>query len=296
MSWTFCRYEIFNDDTLNVAERNSECVDEHGRRVMWRVSLLSALAGWDPPHAHQETGQTAESLHADAQHLWEHQPHPTADPAGAQRCQQGAHAHTHAHSQVRHVSWPLPCSAQVGVPVKFNGASSVQVRTPANLADLASYTSLKLYITLPEAARARRQDDATKQFIFYLGNKDVSITTATNKPIFCIYLSCFIVEASLSPGKKPFWLLVVHHDLRGVCSPVRSSWGWRWRARGCAGTSTSEEKRPRRWCPKTSSLTEISTALCWRGNTRAHSYVIPSTTNSVWFLKRVVQQASVGEQ
>lgn len=62
----------------------------------------------------------------------------------------------------------------MSIPVKFNGASGVQVRTPHNLADLAAYTSLKFYITLPEAARARRQQGgATKQFVFYLGNKDV---------------------------------------------------------------------------------------------------------------------------
>uniref|UniRef100_A0A8C7JXD6 Laminin subunit alpha-5 n=1 Tax=Oncorhynchus kisutch TaxID=8019 RepID=A0A8C7JXD6_ONCKI len=66
-----------------------------------------------------------------------------------------------------------PC--QVSVPVKFNGTSGVQVRTPSNLADLAAYTSLKFYITLPEASRARRQDQPDKQFVFYLGNKDVNI-------------------------------------------------------------------------------------------------------------------------
>ncbi|XP_075883000.1 laminin subunit alpha-5 isoform X3 [Nelusetta ayraudi] len=66
-------------------------------------------------------------------------------------------------------------ASKVSIPVKFNGASGVQVRTPANLADLAAYTSLKFYITLPEGARARRQQDAaTKQFVFYLGNKDSS--------------------------------------------------------------------------------------------------------------------------
>lgn len=70
------------------------------------------------------------------------------------------------------------------MPVKFNGGSGVQVRTPANLADMAAYTSLKLYITLPEAARARRQGDGTQQFVFYLGNKDVSITTATQRPMY----------------------------------------------------------------------------------------------------------------
>ncbi|KAK1898797.1 Laminin subunit alpha-5 [Dissostichus eleginoides] len=65
-------------------------------------------------------------------------------------------------------------ASKVGVPVKFNGGAGVQVRTPHNLADLAAYTSLKFYITLPEAARARRQDNSDKQFIFYLGNKDSS--------------------------------------------------------------------------------------------------------------------------
>ncbi|XP_073325739.1 laminin subunit alpha-5 [Pagrus major] len=65
-------------------------------------------------------------------------------------------------------------ASKVGVPVKFNGESGVQVRTPNNLADLAAYTSLKFYITLPEAARKRRQDNNNKQFVFYLGNKDSS--------------------------------------------------------------------------------------------------------------------------
>ncbi|KAJ3586856.1 hypothetical protein NHX12_013248, partial [Muraenolepis orangiensis] len=63
---------------------------------------------------------------------------------------------------------------QVSVPVKFNGTSGVQVRNPGNLADLAAYTSLKFFITLPEAARARRQGDGERQFVFYLGNRDSS--------------------------------------------------------------------------------------------------------------------------
>ncbi|KAM6924368.1 laminin subunit alpha-5 [Xenentodon cancila] len=63
-------------------------------------------------------------------------------------------------------------ASKVSVPVKFNGDSGIEVRTPSNLADLAAYTSLKFYITLPEAARARRQDTTNKQFVFYLGNKD----------------------------------------------------------------------------------------------------------------------------
>lgn len=65
-------------------------------------------------------------------------------------------------------------ASKVSVPVKFNGSSGVQVRNPANLADLAAYTNLKFYITLPEKTRARRQDELNKQFVFYLGNKDSS--------------------------------------------------------------------------------------------------------------------------
>uniref|UniRef100_A0A3B4BCE3 Laminin, alpha 5 n=1 Tax=Periophthalmus magnuspinnatus TaxID=409849 RepID=A0A3B4BCE3_9GOBI len=66
-------------------------------------------------------------------------------------------------------------ASKVGVPVKFNGTSGVQVRNPSNLADLAAYTNLKFYITLPEtASRKRRQDESNKQFVFYLGNKDSS--------------------------------------------------------------------------------------------------------------------------
>uniref|UniRef100_A0AAQ6AMH3 Laminin subunit alpha-5 n=1 Tax=Amphiprion ocellaris TaxID=80972 RepID=A0AAQ6AMH3_AMPOC len=72
-------------------------------------------------------------------------------------------------------------ASKVSVPVKFNGSSGVQVRTPSNLADLAAYTSLKFYITLPETARARRQNSATKQFVLYLGNKDVSIPTGDQR-------------------------------------------------------------------------------------------------------------------
>ncbi|KAL1020659.1 hypothetical protein UPYG_G00002980, partial [Umbra pygmaea] len=64
--------------------------------------------------------------------------------------------------------------ALVSVPVKFDGTSGVQVRIPSNLADLAAYNSLKFYITLSPATRARRQDQTDKQFVFYLGNKNSS--------------------------------------------------------------------------------------------------------------------------
>ncbi|XP_059188801.1 laminin subunit alpha-5 isoform X2 [Centropristis striata] len=65
-------------------------------------------------------------------------------------------------------------ASKVSVPVKFTGSSGVQVRTPPNLADMAAYTNLKFYITLPEGARNRRQDNSDQQFVFYLGNKDSS--------------------------------------------------------------------------------------------------------------------------
>ncbi|XP_066526408.1 laminin subunit alpha-5 isoform X2 [Hoplias malabaricus] len=60
---------------------------------------------------------------------------------------------------------------RVGVSMKFNGKSGVQVRTPSNVADLAAYTLLKFYISLPGTSRKRRQT-GNKQFVFYLGNKD----------------------------------------------------------------------------------------------------------------------------
>uniref|UniRef100_A0AAR2KUL6 Laminin subunit alpha-5 n=1 Tax=Pygocentrus nattereri TaxID=42514 RepID=A0AAR2KUL6_PYGNA len=62
---------------------------------------------------------------------------------------------------------------KVSVSMKFNGKSGVQVRTPSKLDDLAAYTTLKFHITLPETARKRRQAD-NRQFVFYLGNRDVS--------------------------------------------------------------------------------------------------------------------------
>lgn len=65
------------------------------------------------------------------------------------------------------------CDRQVSVSMKFNGKSAVQVRKPSNLADLAAYTSLKFHITLPQAARIKRQV-TNSQFVFYLGNKNVS--------------------------------------------------------------------------------------------------------------------------
>lgn len=64
---------------------------------------------------------------------------------------------------------------QVSVSMQFNGNSGVQVRTPKNVADLAAYSNLQMYVKLPRPNRRRRQAEPSKpQFVFYLGNKDVS--------------------------------------------------------------------------------------------------------------------------
>lgn len=66
-------------------------------------------------------------------------------------------------------------SLQVKVPMKFNGSSGVQVRTPSDLQDLAAYTSLKFYIQNPEPwSRQRRQDGKEEgRFVLYLGSREV---------------------------------------------------------------------------------------------------------------------------
>ncbi|XP_054836339.1 laminin subunit alpha-5 [Eublepharis macularius] len=83
--------------------------------------------------------------------------------------------------------------SKIKVPVKFNGTSGVQVRTPSNLQDLTAYTSLKFYIQNPEARlRQRRQNgDDLGRFVFYLGHRDATgdymgIILKDNK-VQCIY-------------------------------------------------------------------------------------------------------------
>uniref|UniRef100_A0A7N8WL84 Laminin, alpha 5 n=1 Tax=Mastacembelus armatus TaxID=205130 RepID=A0A7N8WL84_9TELE len=91
-------------------------------------------------------------------------------------------------------------ASKVSVPVKFNGTSSVQVRLSPNLADLAAYTSLKFYITLP--AQDMQQSNDTQQFIFYLGNKDVSITTLRQGPfcfVFLLHVCSHVPSYSVCP-------------------------------------------------------------------------------------------------
>ncbi|XP_039591850.1 laminin subunit alpha-5 isoform X1 [Polypterus senegalus] len=71
------------------------------------------------------------------------------------------------------ISQARNAASKVKVPMKFNGTAGVQVRNPSNLQDLVAYTSLRFFITLPEAKR-KRQAEPDKQFIFYLGNKDAT--------------------------------------------------------------------------------------------------------------------------
>nr|XP_009294934.1 laminin subunit alpha-5 isoform X1 [Danio rerio] len=65
---------------------------------------------------------------------------------------------------------------KVSVSMQFNGKSGVQVRTPSNVADLAAYSSLQMYIKLPSPTiKKKRQTEATNpQFVLYLGNRDSS--------------------------------------------------------------------------------------------------------------------------
>ncbi|XP_053101455.1 laminin subunit alpha-5 isoform X2 [Hemicordylus capensis] len=66
--------------------------------------------------------------------------------------------------------------SKIKVPVKFNGTSGVQVRTPSNLQDLAAYTSLKFYIQNPEPKeRENNQNGGNRgRFVLYLGHKNAT--------------------------------------------------------------------------------------------------------------------------
>uniref|UniRef100_A0A673I5R5 Laminin subunit alpha-5 n=1 Tax=Sinocyclocheilus rhinocerous TaxID=307959 RepID=A0A673I5R5_9TELE len=63
---------------------------------------------------------------------------------------------------------------KVSVSMQFNGNSGVQVRMPSNVADLAAYSSLHMYIKLPRDTRTLRQTTTNPQFVLYLGKNDSS--------------------------------------------------------------------------------------------------------------------------
>ncbi|XP_075032849.1 laminin subunit alpha-5 isoform X1 [Mixophyes fleayi] len=72
------------------------------------------------------------------------------------------------------ISQARDAASKVRVPVKFNGSSWVQLRTPSNLQDLAAYTSLKLHIqnSNPQNKKKRQVDSEQMQFVMFLGHKD----------------------------------------------------------------------------------------------------------------------------
>ncbi|XP_013928101.1 PREDICTED: laminin subunit alpha-5-like [Thamnophis sirtalis] len=64
--------------------------------------------------------------------------------------------------------------SKIKVPVKFNGTSGVQIRTPSNLQDLAAYTSLKFYIQNPDSKKRDQPENESTRFVLYLGQKDAT--------------------------------------------------------------------------------------------------------------------------
>ena len=55
--------------------------------------------------------------------------------------------------------------------MKFNGSSGVQLRTPRDLTNLASYTALKFYLQSPEPTAGQVTGD---QFVLYMGGRQVA--------------------------------------------------------------------------------------------------------------------------
>ncbi|XP_059508738.1 laminin subunit alpha-5 isoform X2 [Stegostoma tigrinum] len=63
---------------------------------------------------------------------------------------------------------------KVKVPMKFNGTSGVQVRSPSNPDDLRAYTSLTFYIQREPAQKRKRKQatSSSSQFVLYLGGQN----------------------------------------------------------------------------------------------------------------------------
>ncbi|XP_058535288.1 laminin subunit alpha-5 [Ochotona princeps] len=62
-------------------------------------------------------------------------------------------------------------ASKVKVPMKFNGRSAVQVRSPRDLADLAAYTALRFHLQSPEPVAGQ---DAVDRFVLYMGSRQAS--------------------------------------------------------------------------------------------------------------------------
>ncbi|XP_073463613.1 laminin subunit alpha-5 isoform X3 [Aquarana catesbeiana] len=72
------------------------------------------------------------------------------------------------------ISQARDAASKVKVPVKFNGSSGVQLRTPSNLHDLSAYTSLKLHIQnpTPQSKKKRQAEGEQTRFVMFLGHED----------------------------------------------------------------------------------------------------------------------------
>ncbi|XP_073539088.1 laminin subunit alpha-5 [Phyllobates terribilis] len=72
------------------------------------------------------------------------------------------------------ISQARDAASKVRVPVKFNGISGMQLRTPSNLPDLAAHTYLKLHIQNPnpQNKKKRQAEDDHTRFVMFLGHKD----------------------------------------------------------------------------------------------------------------------------
>ncbi|MXQ85102.1 hypothetical protein E5288_WYG004112 [Bos mutus] len=62
-------------------------------------------------------------------------------------------------------------ASKVKVPMKFNGRSGVQLRTPRDLTNLASSTALKFYLQSPEPTAGQVTGD---QFVLYMGGRQAT--------------------------------------------------------------------------------------------------------------------------
>ncbi len=184
---------------LNDANTSGACEEALRSECEWsclafhiksNVFLCSCSGGAerDSSSADEEVGLSAEHLISAVQHLRQHPENPPAHWTGSQCCQQGTALQK---SQSIPVFSPVLQAVtrlsvlQVSVSMQFNGNSGVQVRTPSNVADLAAYSSLHMYIKLPRTTRTLRQTDTTKpQFVLYLGNKDVSQPPQPNSDLY----------------------------------------------------------------------------------------------------------------
>lgn len=114
-------------------------------------------------------------------------------------------------------------SPQVKVPMKFNGSSGVQLRTPRDLTNLASYTALKFYLQSPEPTAGQVVGD---QFVLYMGGRQVAGWL------------CGLGGAGCQAGVGGVPEALAPLILLSPRPPV-TTWVWLCGARGCTGFTAS---------------------------------------------------------